>query len=314
LIPVTSDALATAKLRYKERGTTADRSYSGYYPSFNSTFYFTEALVARAAYAKTIGRPNLNEIIPGITVADPGAAAGARTATIINSGLQPWSADNFDLSLETYSLKGATIAFSLFQKNITGFFVDTRVPATLELLQSYGLSDDYLDYEIISTENGGSATVKGYEASWRQSLHFLPSWAKGFSTFANATISRVSGENSADFTPFAHKNLNWGASYIRKKFSFRFNAAYAYRVSGAAVAPSATVPAGTRSYVAPQITQDWSFEYRFAKNFSLYGGARNFTGIAKRTERSGPGTPVWTRPQTYQNFGTLVTLGVRSEF
>ncbi|MCX6934487.1 MAG: hypothetical protein NTZ29_17665, partial [Verrucomicrobia bacterium] len=95
---------------------------------------------------------------------------------------------------------------------------------------------------------------------------------------------------------------------------FRFNAAYAYRVSGAAVAPSATVPAGTRSYVAPQITQDWSFEYRFAKKFSLYGGARNFTGIAKRTERSGPGTPVWTRPQTYQNFGTLVTLGVRSEF
>jgi TonB-dependent receptor len=314
LIPVTTDALATAKLRYKQRGTVAERSYSGYYPSFNSTFYFTESLVARAAYAKTIGRPNLTEIIPGITVSDPGAAAGARTATIINSGLQPWTADNYDLSLETYSLKGATIAFSLFKKNIKGFFIATRVPATLELLQNYGLSDDYLDYEIISKTNGGSATVEGYEASWRQSLYFLPSWAKGFSTFANATISRVSGDNAADFTPFAHKNLNWGASYIRRKFSFRFNVSYAYRVNGAAVAPSATVPAGTRSYVAPQITQDWSFEYRFAKKFSLYGGARNFTGIEKRTERSGPGTPVWTRPQSYQNFGTLVTLGVRSEF
>ena len=82
----------------------------------------------------------------------------------------------------------------------------------------------------------------------------------------------------------------------------------------AAVAASATVPAGTRSYVAPQITQDWSFEYRFAKKLSVYGGARNFTGIEKRTERAGPNTPAWTRPQSYQNFGTLVTLGIRSEF
>ena len=80
------------------------------------------------------------------------------------------------------------------------------------------------------------------------------------------------------------------------------------------MAASATVPAGTRSYVAPQITQDWSFQYKFSKRFSFYGSARNWNGANKRTERAGPGTPAWTRPQSYQNFGTLVTLGVRTEF
>jgi TonB-dependent receptor len=312
LIPITTDAMATARLRYKERGSVASRDYSGFYPSVSSNFYVTENLVLRTAYAKTIGRPSLANIIPGITIADPSAAV--RTATIVNSGLQPWTADNFDLSFEAYGIKGAVVSASLFKKNVKNFFVDTRGPATLEQLESFGLSDDYLDYEIITTANGGEASVEGYELSWRQSLYFLPVWAKGFQTFANATISRVSGENAEDFTPFAHKNLNWGLSYLRRSFSMKFNVAYAYKVSGAAVTASATVPAGTRSYVAPQITQDWSFEYRFAKRFTVYGSARNFNGSNKRTERAGPGTPAWTRPQVYQNFGTLVTLGLRTQF
>ncbi len=312
LIPVTTDALATAKLRYTERGAIASRSYSGYYPSLNSTYYVTDSLVARAAFAQTMGRPNLTEVIPGITVSDP--SASVRTATIVNSGLQPWTADNYDLSLESYSLKGATIALSLYRKDIKNFFVQTQSAATLTQLESFGLSDDYLDYIVTTKTNGGDARIEGYEISWRQQLYFLPAWAKGFSTFANATISRLSGSNATDFNPFAHKNINWGLSYVRRAFSFRYNVAYAYKVTGAAVAASATVPAGTFSYVAPQMTHDWSFEYRFARHFAVYGGARNFNGANKRTERAGPGTPVWTRPQSYQNFGTLVTLGIRSDF
>ncbi|MBI5771717.1 MAG: TonB-dependent receptor [Verrucomicrobia bacterium] len=311
-IVVTTDALASNKLRYTARGALADRTYDGYYPSFNSTYYVTDELVARAAYAKTLGRPALSEVVPGITVSDPTVAQPS--ATVVNSGLQPWSADNFDLSFESYNLKGATIAVSLFRKDLKDFFVTTQSPATLPLLESFGLNDDYLGYIINTKTNGGEATVKGYELSWRQSWWFLPAWAKGFSTFANATISRVSGPNERDFTPFAHKNINWGASYTRRSFTFRWNVAYAYKVTGAAVAASATVPAGTFSYVAPQVTQDWSFDWRFAKRFTFYGGARNWNGANKRTERAGPGTPAWTRPQSYQNFGTLVTVGVRSEF
>ncbi len=311
-IPVTTDALATARLRYTERGSRASRSYSGYYPSINATYYVTDELVARAAFAKTLGRPALSEVIPGITVSDPTVAQP--TATIVNSGLEPWSAENFDLSLESYNLKGATVAVSLFRKNMRDFFVQTQTPATLPVLESFGLNDDYLGYTILTKTNGGQARVEGYELSWRQSWWFLPPWAKGFSTFANATISQVSGPNERDFTPFAHKNINWGASYARRAFTFRWNVAYAYKVTGAAVAASATVPAGTFSYVAPQITQDWSFDWKFTRHFTLYGGARNWNGANKRTERSGGNAPVWTRPQSYQNFGTLVTFGVRSQF
>jgi iron complex outermembrane receptor protein len=314
LIPVSTNALETAKLRYTERGATARKSYDGIYPSFNSTYYLTDTLVLRAAYARTMGRPNLTEIIPGLTITDPDAAAATRTITAVNTGLKPWTSDGLDISIEAYGIKGAVASVSLFRKDIKNFFGTIRSVATPELLEEFGLSDDYLNYDVITKSNFGEARVEGYELSWRQSLYFLPSWAKGFQMFGNATISRVSGENALDFTPFAHKNLNWGMSYIRKKVSIKFNVAYAYKVTGARVAPSATVPEGTFSWVAPQITQDLSFDYRFHKRLTIYGSARNLNGDPKRTLRSGPNTPVFTQPQSIQNFGTLVTLGVRSEF
>ena len=108
--------------------------------------------------------------------------------------------------------------------------------------------------------------------------------------------------------------MNWGASFLRPRFSIKFNVAYAYKVTGAAVAASATVPPGTFTYVAPQITADASFEYRIMKRVSLYGSARNLSGHAKRQYRSGPGVPAHARPIRIQNFGSIVTFGVRSEF
>jgi TonB-dependent receptor len=314
LIPVSTIPLETAKLRYKSRAVESRKDYQGFYPSLNATYYLTDTLVARAAFARTIGRPSIGEISPALTITDPDSTSANRTITAVNTGLKPWTADNYDLSFEAYGLRGAVASFSLFRKDIKNFFGATRLPATAALLADFGLPDDYLDYEVISKANFGEASVEGYELSWRQSLYFLPPWAKGFSLFGNATISRLSGANAADFTPFAHKNLNWGASYVRQAFTFKFNVAYTYKVTGARVAASAIVPAETFLYVAPQITQDVSVEYRFARRFTVYGGARNFNGDPKRTYRAGPGTPNWTKPQTVQNFGTLVTLGLRSEF
>jgi iron complex outermembrane recepter protein len=86
-IPVTTNALESAKLRYTVRGAESRKDYQGYYPSFNTTYYLTDALVLRAAYAKTIGRPRLAEIIPGISITDPESASIARTITVTNTGL-----------------------------------------------------------------------------------------------------------------------------------------------------------------------------------------------------------------------------------
>jgi iron complex outermembrane recepter protein len=68
-----------------ERSARADRTYHGYYPSLHLTYHIKENLLARAAYAKTYGRPDFTNIIPNSTfdeedldnaTADPTAIRG----------------------------------------------------------------------------------------------------------------------------------------------------------------------------------------------------------------------------------------------
>jgi iron complex outermembrane receptor protein len=56
---LTTDLLQRARQRYVERGTRAQRDYDGLYPSLNASFSVSDQIVVRAAYARTIGRPNL---------------------------------------------------------------------------------------------------------------------------------------------------------------------------------------------------------------------------------------------------------------
>ncbi|TSC56715.1 MAG: hypothetical protein Greene041679_495, partial [Parcubacteria group bacterium Greene0416_79] len=53
------------KLRYVYRGARASKTYQDCYPSLNATFNLTDNFLLRAAYARTLGRPDLGEIIPG---------------------------------------------------------------------------------------------------------------------------------------------------------------------------------------------------------------------------------------------------------
>lgn len=51
-------------LTHTERGYRASRSYDGYYPSLHLNYDLTDKLILRGAYARTYGRPNLNDVIP----------------------------------------------------------------------------------------------------------------------------------------------------------------------------------------------------------------------------------------------------------
>ena len=57
------------------------------------------------------------------------------------------------------------------------------------------------------------------DASYKQALTFLPSWARGVQVFANVTTLHLQGANSADFANFIPRNYNWGVSLSRPKFT-----------------------------------------------------------------------------------------------
>ena len=109
--------------------------------------------ISRRAYAETYGRPNLPEIIPSTTVDefdidDPNALQG--NITVTNPGLKPWSADNFDLSLEKSSGSSwSSVASS------TG----TTSTESIAYAGAAGTLADALRAETASTSSGTAASV-----------------------------------------------------------------------------------------------------------------------------------------------------------
>jgi len=315
-IPVTTDALERTKLQFKMLGATSEKSYDGYYPSFNASYSVSDGIVFRAAYARTIGRPDLGSIIPGVTITDPDSTSALRTITVVNSGLKPWTANNYDLTAESYHIKGATASVSLFEKDLSGFFTGSTTTATQELLESFDVpwEDFYSGYDVVTTRNGGRATLRGIELSYRQSLYFLPSWARGFQVFGNITSMSLHGPDQASLRSYAPRNINWGVNYSRAKFSVNVNVALQKWVRLAEIAASATVPAGTYQFTRNSPRVDLSCEYNFTRSFGIYGGVRNALAVPNARIRTNGEVPFYAQPNQYQYNFALFTLGLKGTF
>ncbi|MBE7537675.1 MAG: TonB-dependent receptor [Opitutaceae bacterium] len=317
-VRIVGSALTLAQLQYKERGSHAKRSYEGYYPSLNASYNITPNLITRFSYARTISRPPVSIIAPGITVAAPTFESGNptpnSTVTVGNPGLRPWDSNSFDLTLEYYQRKGTTLTAAVFRKNIRDFYALTTSEATPELLAEYGLPSEFINSDIRTYSNFGAANITGFEWSIRHQLTFLPSWSRGLSLFVNGTHLRISGPNQDDFEGFSRQNINWGVSFVRPRFQAKVNVAMAEEVRINRVAVSANVLPDMFRYVAPQTLVDLSFEYQFSKRISLYASVRNALQSDKHTLLMGDFTPEFARISVSQRAGSLVTLGVKGVF
>jgi len=317
-VPIVADALTLAKLQFQERAAYSEKDYSDYYPSINASYNLGANFVLRAAYARTIGRPDLSFITPGTSISDPSAASP--TITVINTGLQPWTANNYDLTLESYEFKGATVAVSGFRKEISKFFTAVRVPATQALLDQYGLPDDLLstNYEIITRENSTQdAAINGFEWSWRQSFRPfapLPAWVRSFSLFVNGTHLRIGGPGAENFSGYSTRIINWGAAYARGNFAIKVNTTYSNGPRTSVVAANATTPAGTFTSVAPRSNVSGSIEYRINKYVTLHASGQNLTNSLWRNVTYAPGSPEYTRPTQYRDTGIAYVIGMKGEF
>ncbi len=312
LIP--GDALALRQLRYVDRGAQAERNYSGYYPSLNATYNLTENLILRAAVARSLGRPNINFIIPGTTITDPDVANP--TITVNNVGLQPWTATSYDLSLESYQIKDGFGSIGVFQKQVKNFFGVLNTAATPELLAQNGLESDpaLLDYNISTRTNAGDATINGIEFGYRQSLTFLPHWARGFQIFANVTKLDLSGSNTSDFSGYNPKSIAGGVNFVRPRFFIKGTISYLGDTRTTAVAASATVPEDTFNYQAKRTRIGVNAQYSLSKRYSLYASVVDWGGFVQDLERYAPGTPDYAKGTRWQELGFYTNLGVRGSF
>lgn len=299
----------------RERGFKAKRSYDGFYPSVHLTYNLSENLLARASYAETYGRPDFTEIIPNVVITelgdgDDGDAQSGRIS-IRNPGLEPWTAENIDLSLEYYTKTGGVLSAGVFRKNIEGFFVNESRIAQQPDLDELGLDSQYLGWEIITAVNSGAARIDGFEMNLQQSLGFIGSSWSPYRLFVNGTRLSLSGDQRSNFGGFAPKSMNWGVSYNKERL--KIMARWNYRGERLQSVVAALGPGGA-VYSASKTTLDVNVDYRLTGRLTLFGNFNNLLKESDRILRYGEETPQYARLTEDRNNGVLITVGIKGTY
>ena len=328
LIAITNNTEQRLRLINQERGNFESQNYDGYYPSLNANYAFAENLVARAAYARTLGRPDVQYVVAGITVPVPTDtnATTARTIVVGNPGLEPWTADSFHLSLDSYHVKGGFGSVGVYHKKVSNFFAQRGRPTTAATLEAYGIPEGDIAYMLADNyvlrrwENVGDATLDGAEVSYRQDLLFLPSWLQLVQAWVNYTHLKVGGPNAPDFVGFSPDSLSAGVNYIRPRFSVRLTAAYQAETKRAEVLATpgtqaeGFIPPSTYEYQAATTRYGISAEYALNKKFALYLNWDDVLAKDRFLYRRAPNTPAYA--QTAQRYVTpsSIVIGLKGSF
>lgn len=317
--PTVGRTLAEVQATWVERGLAVNESYDGFYPSLHVSYNITDNLIARAAYASTMGRPDFANVLPLVRV-NPDATEGddgdgvlpARSIEYNNTALKPWEADNFDLSLEYYFKNGGLISVGAFRKDIEGFFGSITRSATLEDLDRLGLDPSYVGFDITTTINADdSSRISGVEMNFRQPLDFIPGIGQHLDFFFNATKINLAG-SQADFNGFIEETANTGITFRRKPLTLRLNANYRGRQIRAAQTGSAYGAAnGFQEYYADRVTIDVNGEYEFSKRIKVFANVRNLFNVAQDLERYSDVSPDYTRLFRREKFGAQITVGMK---
>jgi len=158
-----------------------ERDYDDVLPSLNLRADLGDEIVLRLAASRSVTRANLSDLAPSETV-----SAVNPTVTRGNPELDPYRANQADLSLEWYFAPEAVLSAAVFYKSIEGFITTQAVTGPYTPIFDPSRAGDFLQTTPV---NGDDATVTGLELSYQQPLTFLPTPFDGFGVFANLTYS-----------------------------------------------------------------------------------------------------------------------------
>jgi TonB-dependent receptor len=313
-------SLEETRFVLQERGYTAERTYDGYYPSMHLSYNVTDDFVARLAYARTYGRPNFSDIIPNASINeadldadqldDPDIIKG--TITVRNTGLKPWTAHNYDLSMEYYTKQGGMFSAGAFLKEITDFFGTSVRLATPAILEEVGLEPRYVGWNVNTTFNSGDARISGIEFNARQSLRQLGGWGRYFTVFANATRLKLEGNPFATFTAFVPKSATWGFSYNWRRVTVVPKWTYRGLVKGAA---QPALGPDTFQYTRAFTIMDLNVVYRLKGELALTFSINNvFNAFNAGLMRYGSETPAYAYATQVGEYGPAFSIGVKGKF
>jgi iron complex outermembrane receptor protein len=202
-----------------------NRSYDDVLPSLNLAYDLADDKVLRFAAAKVMTRPNYNDVAPRTSL-NPGAFTGSSG----NPELDPFRANQADLSFEWYRTNDSIVALALYYKDIDSFITDNPVlenhqvdSATQPSLACTQVSATSWScpFTINQRTNGTGGEMKGAE--------FAVTWpiAGGFGFQGNYTYTDAEDDNGDPLPGASEDTFNLTAYFENAAVSARL--AYTYR-------------------------------------------------------------------------------------
>jgi iron complex outermembrane receptor protein len=262
-------------------GATAssfERNDSDFLPSAVTKLAVGDDLVFRLGAARVIAYPNTADLNSGVTLANNAVFVdGVQTVLGTGSGgapnLDPFKADQVDLSAEYYFGEQALVSLGLFYKDVSTFIVQQQSP------ESYG----GVNYLVNRKVNGEGAEVQGVELLVQLPFYFLPEAFDGFGIIASYSyidsttpIKDVTGR-VLPLPGLSPNNVNFVGYYERGPVSVRL--AYNWR-DDYLVGLSA---AATGIYNSPYTDLSATVRYDLSDSVSLGFEANNLLDEKQRT-------------------------------
>lgn len=310
-------SLAAWQRTLLDRGTPVKKEYLRFFPSINASYDLREGLIARLAYSQSVGRPDFNQYMGGVLLPDIELLNPNSRITVNNASIKAWQAETYMARIDYYFGTVGTLSLTGFIRDYTNFFVNVTSPVSAQFLETYGLDEaEYGGIQVVTQFNDPeNIRQHGFEIDYKQSLTFLPNWARGVQVFANLSSQRAKGtDNMQDMNPLV---VNWGISLNRQKWNIRINENYRGIQRRGVVASTATngIEPGTYNYRPKRLYIDVSGEYYISRKFGLFASIRNLNGATEDTKIYGPNTPAFAKFRQRDDYGgSLWTAGIKGTF
>ncbi|WOF42248.1 TonB-dependent receptor [Sphingopyxis indica] len=282
---------------------TIDRSYTDFLPSVNLSYDLTDAVKLRFAAGRVVARPDYTDIVPRVSL-NPGALTASGGDPFVN----PFRANQYDLSLEWYPERDTIVAAALYYKDIQSYIVnrtiqetfpvETATPNLSRCTPSGGSNPNLYDcvFDVNRRSNGSGGTNKGIELQVSR-----PLWG-GFGALVNYTYSDAKSEDGDPIPGNSKHALNLTGYYESDLFSARLS--YNYR-SKFFIDIDRASPLNQKA----TSSLDASLSVHITENVSLFADAVNLTN-EKIEQYSG----TTARPRAIYDNGRQFYFGVRGKF
>ncbi|PTD18970.1 TonB-dependent receptor [Sphingomonas fennica] len=273
-------------------------NYSYVLPSATFRVNWTDKLVTRAAFSRTLTRPTLSNLT--LSKSYDFRPPQSNTISSGNPGLKPYLAWNADIAADYFIGKTSYVSVAGFYKWVDNFISQVTTTETY-----FGF-----DFNVTRPENTRKSKVYGFEVAAQYTFDKLPAPFDGFGVLANYTKVK----SSTSFDPsiasgiFSVEGLSDSANAVLfyEKGPVQLRGAYNWRDKFLARARGLN---GEPENVDSYGQYDLSGSFKFTENFAVFGEVVNLTNKHRRTF-----SRYDERLIQLDDTGRRVSVGVRATF